>query len=110
MTCGVKIENLALIFACKPSLGVSAETTMCKEISNRFLDDFDKDKMVCTFPDIMSNLVGNDASFEMVLSNTLQTMLMTYSHNEVSQTRAVIFVTTKIEHPSGEKVYRDALS
>ena len=46
------------------------------------------------FPACFDELRGNDVQFEMVASNSLQSVRLAYSHNVVTQSVAIIFVNT----------------
>ena len=67
----VKHENVILMYGCKPSKAVLAETTMVKDISNTLINRFDRNTLSLKIPAAFEHLKGNDANFEMVTSNTL---------------------------------------
>lgn len=83
---------------------------MIEDVQQAFLKKFDKDTMTCEFPDILDHLQGQDANFEMVTSNTIQTLKLSYQHNIIGKTLAVIFVATELEGRDGlqNMPYRDA--
>ena len=54
----------------------------------------DRDTMTIELPYAFQNMVGRDANYEMVTSNTIQPILLSYQHNMVSHSIAYIFVNT----------------
>ena len=46
--------------------------------------------------------MGNDANFEMVLSNTLQPLRLIYEHNVVTRSIGVVFVHTHLNGVLGD--------
>ena len=83
---------------------------MCADISNAFLSEFDKDTMTCDFPLILKNIAAKDASFEMVTSNSLQTLRLPYQNKLIETTCAVVFVATELKGREGKQTlqYKDA--
>ena len=53
---------------------------------------FDKISFSIKLPETLNQLKGDDASFEMVVSNDIQPMQLFYSENIVTHSRGVIFV------------------
>ena len=64
-------ENFAFVFGCSPNMGVIASTTMIKDVAEILTEKYSRDTFSIEFPDCLNDLKGNDASFEMVTSNTL---------------------------------------
>ena len=95
-------------------MGVLAKTTMIKDVADIFENEFDRVTLSLRFPDCLDDLKGNDASFELVSSNTLQPLVLIHSHNNVTKSIAVIFVNTEANstkhrenRASREKMYRE---
>ena len=83
---------------------------MCADISDAYLNEFDKDTMTCDFPLILKNIAAKDAAFEMVTSNSLQTLRLPYLHLPIETTCAVVFVSTELKGREGKETlqYKDA--
>ena len=64
--------NLVLIWGCRPAKGVLADTKMCNDLRQLFLDRFDRQTLRLEIPKVFDQLKATDAQFEMVTSNTLQ--------------------------------------
>ena len=86
-------------------MGVLADTTMIQDLSNVLKSQYDRTTFSIEFPDCFNDLLGNDASFEMALSNTLQPLRLIYEHNVVTDSIGVIFIHTRL----GNKAYEGAI-
>ena len=90
-------ENVLLLFGCRPSLGVDAETTMVKDLVKTLISRLDKETLSVTFPKVLDQMSGSDASFEMSASNSIKPMQMFYNHNIATHKYGLIIVNTKAE-------------
>ena len=88
-------ENVILMYGCKPSKAVLAETTMVADITNTLENRFDRNTLSLKIPAAFEHLKGNDANFEMVTSNTLQPLNLHFHHNIITKSLAYIFVSEK---------------
>ena len=68
---------------------------MVYEITETFETMFDKNQLTLKFPDVFAQMVNNDASTELVVSNTLQPMNLIMSDNKIQKSVAHIFVNTE---------------
>ena len=89
------MQNFIFIWGCRPSSGVDAETVMVAELAQMLGTKCNRDNMTIELPFAFQNMVGQDANFEMVTSNTIQPILLSYQHNVASHTIAYIFINTK---------------
>ena len=89
------MQNFIFIWGCRPSSGVDAETVMVAELAQMLGTKCNRDNMTIELPFAFQNMVGQDANFEMVTSNTIQPILLHYQHNVASHTIAYIFINTK---------------
>ena len=97
----VVASNFCSLFGCQPSVGVDAETAMCSEICEAFIANLDRKKLISLFPNVLKNLISKDASFEMVSSQTLQTLQLNFDANTIKKHRVTIFVTTELQGKDG---------
>ena len=74
----VRRENTLLLFGCKPSLGVARDTFMIRDLLKTLIERLDHSSLSIEFPDVLDSMQGEDASFEMVTSNTIKRMKMFY--------------------------------
>ena len=88
-------ENVILMYGCKPSKAVLAETTMVADITSTLENRFHRNTLSLKIPAAFEHLKGNDANFEMVTSNTLQPLNLHFHHNIVTKSLAYIFVSEK---------------
>ena len=57
----------------------------------------EKENLSIDVPDVFDQLKGEDASFEMVISNTVKPLRLFYNDNVVTDKKAVIFVYSGID-------------
>ena len=88
--------NFLLMWGCRPSMMVLAETTMVENLVDTLQNKFDRINLSIKIPFAFEQLKGSDASFEMVTSNTIQSMSLLYQHNIVFKRHAAIFVNTDV--------------
>ena len=69
---------------------------MVSEVAQIMHSRFDPVNFSIKIPVIFDQLKGEDASFEMVVSNDIQPLRLFYSDNIITHSRAVIFVNTGI--------------
>ena len=98
----VPTQNFACVFGCAPSIGVDAETKMVQDVCDAMLLKFNRDELVCDFPDIFADLMGTDTNFELVNSATLSTLRLFYQDKYVKKSLAVIFENSHIERHAVE--------
>ena len=84
------------LWGCSPSKFVEANTNMIKEIISVFETKFDPATLMLKIPEAFERLKGEDAQFEMVTSNTIQTLQLEYQDRIVTKSQAIIFVNTEI--------------
>ena len=96
--------NYAFVYGCDPTRGVKANTTMIKDLADILSLFYDRKTMAVQFPDCFNDLLGHDANFEMVQSNTLVPMKFIHKANKVMKNQAfgVIFVHTHIHKELGD--------
>ena len=76
-----KVFNMALIWGCRPGVGIAFESKMALDIQKAFLRDI-KSSMTCTFPQLMKPISASDCTFEIASSATLQDLILTYAVEE----------------------------
>ena len=64
---------------------------MMAEIAKRMENRFDKNSFFLSIPKMFDDMVGVDADFEMIASQTLQHLKLEYKHNIVTKSIAIIF-------------------
>ena len=77
-----------------PSYGVLANTEMVHDVVKTLETDLDKDRMRIVLPNGFEHLKGKDANFEMVTSNTIQSVQLNYHDKVITNSIAYIFVST----------------
>ena len=60
-----------LVFGCRPDEGVKVSTTMVNEIASIMESRFDEMNFSIKLPEVLNQIKGEDAKFEMVLSSTI---------------------------------------
>ena len=94
--CGTSInENFALIFGAMPTRIVKAETKMVQDIATTFENNINKDNLTLPLPHIFGEVNSKDAKIELVTSNNLCPINLVYSHNNVTNSIACIFVNSE---------------
>ena len=78
-------------FGCTPGTGVSANTTMCRDICEAMLNALRED-MTCIYPEAVEAIQGKDANFEFSNSSTLKPLLLFYTHNVINEIHGYVFV------------------
>ena len=86
------MQHFAFIYGCAPGLGVLAKTKMVYDITHALTHKYDQETLICEFPTVFDDLKGSDTNFEMVASNTMQTLKLFYRYNIVASSTAVVFV------------------
>ena len=81
-----------MLFGSPPGLGVAANTDMAKEISEIFSVRYEKKFFTLHVPSCFDDLFSKDANIEMVASNTIQPLRLTYCHNTVTFAIGIIFI------------------
>ena len=99
-----------MLFGCRPSFGVGAETVMFEEIAEALLTNFDPRSLVCLFPQALSDLIGTDSNFELSAPPSIKNLRLLYYFNIVAEIRAVIFCNSEIQGRPGAPAmeYREA--
>ena len=69
---------------------------MIEDVQKAFIHKFNPETLVLEFPQVVDGLQGTDTNFEMIASNTLQTLNITYDFNLISKCKAYIFVCTEL--------------
>ena len=64
-------KNYLMIFGTPPADTVNADTKMVAEISDIFLNRYDRSTFELKIPDCFNDLYSVDANFELSASNTL---------------------------------------
>ena len=92
-----------MLFGSPPGMGVNANTDMAREISDIFLDRYEKRFFTLTIPACFDDLFSKDANIEMVASNTIQPLQLVFRHNVVTHSIGLIFVNyTKMTEKAEE--------
>ena len=73
--------NLLLIFGCRPSTGVKANTTMVKDIFDSFIQNAERINFTVLLPDVFNFMDANDVTFEMVSSSKIKIIKLYHKHN-----------------------------
>ena len=83
-----------MMWGCRPQEQVKLETAMITNITDTLKNKFDRDTLSIQLPQAFDHLKGEDTSFEMVTSNTIQPVRLCYKHNIVTHSIAMVFVNT----------------
>ena len=67
---------------------------MVEDLTKMLSKKCDRDTMTIELPFAFQNMVGKDAKYEMVTSNTIQPILLSYEYHQVSHSIAYIFLNT----------------
>ena len=68
---------------------------MMQEISDALFNGLDRISMTCVFPDVLENLTGSDANYEMVSSSTLAKLRLVWSG--ATKLRVYIFFHSELQ-------------
>ena len=83
------------MWGCRPSHGVKLDTQMINEVAGRFLNRLNRETLELTIPQAFEDFEGSDANFEIVTSQTLQKLVISYEHNVITHPVVFVFATTK---------------
>ena len=106
----VSRENLMLLFGCRPSLGVLSETTMVRDLIKTMTARVDRTNLSLSIPAALDQMTGNDASFEMVASNSIMPMKLFYEDNISTHKAGLIFVTEHVSADDKKLVWSNAVA
>ena len=90
-------SNLVLLFGSRPKKGVLVNTKMIDEVASILHSRYEKENLSIDIPAAFEQLLGEDAEFEMVLSNEIKHLRLFYHDNFVTHAKAVIFVNSGID-------------
>ena len=83
--------NLLLVFGCRPSAGVKANTDMVKNILLTFVESADRVNAVTLIPWCLDFIDSSDAQFETASSSKIQTLMLFYKYNTVTYSIGLVF-------------------
>ena len=75
---------------------------MVKDVSNAFMDGFDRRTLICEIPALFTTLEGKDNNFEFTTASNAMTLNLFYSWNRAIETIGVIILNTNILDRSKE--------
>ena len=101
-------ENVLLLFGCRPSLGVDAETTMVKDLVKTLISRLDKETLSVTFPKVLNQMLGSHTSFEISVTDSIKPLQMFYKHNIATHKFGLIIVNTKVEFNDKKLPWKNA--
>ena len=78
-------QNAILVFGTPPRGTVDANTTMVQEIVKAFENNYDKNNLTLSLPQVFKQITSKDSKLELVTTNTLCPINLTYSHNFVTR-------------------------
>ena len=73
---------------------------MVQDVADAMLLKFNRDELICDFPEIFADLVGTDTNFEIVSSATLTTLRLFYEEKIIKKSLAVIFENSRLHRAS----------
>ena len=82
--------NLFLVFGCRPSAGVKANTDMIKNILLAFIGSADRINCMTLIPWSLDFIDSSDAQFETASSSKIQTLQLFYKHNIVTHSIGLV--------------------
>ena len=85
------------MWGCRPSHQVLANTQMVQDLILFLQSQLDRSSLTVQLPQAFEHLKGADANFEMVTSNSIQSIRLFYQHNFVSESVALVLVSTGID-------------
>ena len=91
-----KANNSVFCFGCKPSNGVPADTKMIDDLSKALLTNYNCKTMICTIPEVLEGLKGEDSNFELTVSSSILPVDLFYTWNTIVKSIGVIFVFTEV--------------
>ena len=68
---------------------------MMQEISDALINGLDRNLLTCVFPDVLDNLTGSDANYEMVTSSSLAKLRLVWS--SATKLRVYIFFHSELK-------------
>ena len=83
--------NLLIVFGCRPSAGVKANTKMVKNILLAFVENADKLNCVTLIPWALDFINSSDAQFETASSSKIQTLQLFYRHDTINDSIGIVF-------------------
>ena len=95
-------NNYFFYHGTKPELGVKSSSVMVNDIF-RQLKKFNRKTLTTVLPDALEYLIGSDADFEAIISQTAEKCEIDYRGNLVTKSRAVIFANSKLVPQQNDK-------
>ena len=83
--------NLMLMFGCRPSAGVKANTDMVKNILIALIDNADRVNCRTLIPWALDFIESSDAQFETSTSSKIQTLQLFYKYDTVTHSIGFVF-------------------
>ena len=81
---------------------------MVRDLVKTLIGRLDKESLSVTFPKVLDQMSGSDASFEMSASNTIKPMQMFYDHNIATHKYGLVLVNTTINNNGKNLPWKNA--
>ena len=94
------------MWGCRPQSSVGKKTKMVKDVIEVLEHRFDPNTLMLHIPSAFDHLKGQDTSFEMVTSNTIQPLCLEYQDNIITESVAVVFINSscnKVQNMEDDK-------
>ena len=85
-----KRVNLLLVFGCRPSAGVKANTDMVKNILFALIENADRINCMTQIPWALDFINSSDAQFETSSSSKIQTLQLFYKYDTVTHSIGLV--------------------
>ena len=82
--------NFNFIYGCRPSAGVKGNTDMVQNILLALIQNVDRVNAKVLIPQSLEYLRSSDAQFETVSSSRIQTIMLFYRHNIVTNSIGIV--------------------
>ena len=92
-----KINNFFMVFGCGVDKGIKADSKMVNDVVEIMLSRYCKNTFTLDLLKCFDSIQGSDANFEVASSATIQPCFLHYSHNVITASHTVIFVTTNVK-------------
>jgi hypothetical protein len=90
--------NLLIVYGCRPSAGVKANTDMVKNMLFALIENTDRINCMTLFPWALDFINSSDAQFETSSSSKIQTLKLFYKYDTVTHSIGLVFYHDRINY------------
>ena len=77
---------------------VKEDSKLIRDSLKNIFEQYEKETLTLTFPDIIDKIKGTDSNIEIIKSSTLQTMRMDIVGSPITESRCYIFIQPELQN------------